>query len=165
MDDFWRWKLTLKIRFWHFLTAIFGHITSLIKKSNLFLWSVQSLLQSKMFFSNSVDMMKNLPMASKTQLIMSKGWDTKQSVAAVVISSIHSPQSKYKFTFEIMLIKFSVNFILVKLYQVLVALLSPYLRLPFWKSHFPVHMSINKNEKINVFQLSNLFYFSNLQKC
>ena len=27
---FWCWKLTLKIRFWHFLTAIYGHITSLI---------------------------------------------------------------------------------------------------------------------------------------
>ena len=59
-DDFWRWKLTLKIRFWHFLTAIFGHLTSLMKKSNAFLWSVQSYLQSEMFLSNSVDVMKNL---------------------------------------------------------------------------------------------------------
>ena len=59
-DDFWHWKLTLKIRFWHFLTAIFGHLTSLMKKSNPFLWSVQSYLQSEMFLSNSVDMMKNL---------------------------------------------------------------------------------------------------------
>ena len=49
-DDFWRWKLTLKIRFWHFMTAIFGHLTSLMKKSNPFLWSVQSYLQSEMFF-------------------------------------------------------------------------------------------------------------------
>ena len=49
-DDFWLWKLTLKIRFWHFLTAIFGHLTSLMKKSNPFLWSLQSYLQSEMFF-------------------------------------------------------------------------------------------------------------------
>ena len=61
-DDFWRWKLTLKIRFWHFLMAIFGHLTSLMKKSNPFLWSVKSYLQSEMFLSNSVDMMKNLLM-------------------------------------------------------------------------------------------------------
>ena len=27
------WKLTLKIRFWHFLTAIIGYLTSLTKKS------------------------------------------------------------------------------------------------------------------------------------
>ena len=60
-DDFWRWKPTLKIRFWHFLMAIFGHLTSLMKKSNPVLWSVQSYLQSEMFLSNSVDMMKNLP--------------------------------------------------------------------------------------------------------
>ena len=33
LDDFWRWKLTLKIRFWLFLTAIFGHLTSLMEKS------------------------------------------------------------------------------------------------------------------------------------
>ena len=33
-----------------FLTAIFGHLTSLRKKSNPFLWSVQSYLQSEMFF-------------------------------------------------------------------------------------------------------------------
>ena len=61
MNDFWSWKLTLKIRFWHFLTAIFGHLTSLMKKSNSFLWSVQLYLQSEMFLSNSVDVMKNLP--------------------------------------------------------------------------------------------------------
>ena len=59
-DDFWHWKLALKIRFWHFLTAIFGHLTSLMKKSNPFLWSVQSYVQSEMFLSNSIDMMKNL---------------------------------------------------------------------------------------------------------
>ena len=59
-DDFWRWKLTLKIRFWRFLTAIFGHLRSLRKKSMPFLWSVQTWLQSEMFLSNSVDMMKNL---------------------------------------------------------------------------------------------------------
>ena len=40
----WCWKLTLKIRFWHFLTAIYGHLTSLTKKSMPFLWSVQSWL-------------------------------------------------------------------------------------------------------------------------
>ena len=57
-DDFWCWNLTLKIRFWHFLTAIFGHLTSLRKKSNPFLRSVQSYLQSEMVLSNSVDMMK-----------------------------------------------------------------------------------------------------------
>ena len=54
--------MTLKIRFWHFLTAIFGHLASLMKKSHPFLWSVQSYLQSEMFLSNSVDMMKNLHM-------------------------------------------------------------------------------------------------------
>ena len=43
-----------------FLTAIFGHLTSLRKKSNPFLQSVQSYLQSERFLSNSVDMMKNL---------------------------------------------------------------------------------------------------------
>ena len=42
------------------MTAIFGHLTSLMKKSNPFLQSVQSYLQSEMFLSNSVDMMKNL---------------------------------------------------------------------------------------------------------
>ena len=42
-----------------FLTAIFGHLTSLRKKWKSFL-SVQSYLQSEMFLSNSVDMMKNL---------------------------------------------------------------------------------------------------------
>ena len=42
------------------MTAIFGHLTRLMKKSLPFLWSVQSLLQSEMFLSNSVDMMKNL---------------------------------------------------------------------------------------------------------
>ena len=70
-DDFWRWKLTLKIRFWHFLTAIFGHLKSLMKKSNPFLWSVQSYLQSEMFLSNSVNMMKNLHMwwSNRTGLI------------------------------------------------------------------------------------------------
>ena len=41
--------------------AIFGHLTSLMKKSNPFFWSVQSYLQSEMFLSNSVDIMKNLP--------------------------------------------------------------------------------------------------------
>ena len=66
-DDFWRWKLTLKVRFWHFLTAIFGHLTSLMKKSNAFLWSVRSYLQlqSEMFLSNSVDVMKNLPLVDE----------------------------------------------------------------------------------------------------
>ena len=59
-DDFWCSKLNSKIRFWHFLTAIFGHLTSLMKKSKTFLWSVQSYLQSEMFLSNSVDMMKYL---------------------------------------------------------------------------------------------------------
>ena len=89
------------------------------------------------------------PMASKTQLIMSKGWDEIQSVAAVVISSIHSPQSKKELTLKIRLINFSVNFLLVKLYQVAGRpWLSPYSWLPFWKSHFPVHISINKKEKI-----------------
>ena len=63
-DDFWRWKLTLKIRSWHFLTSIFGHLTSLKKKSNPFLWSVQSYHQSEMFLSNSIDMMKNLLLCS-----------------------------------------------------------------------------------------------------
>ena len=88
------------------------------------------------------------PMASKTQLIMSKGWDKIQSVAAVVISSIHSPQSKKELTLKIRLINFSVNFLLVKLYQVAGRpWLSPYSWLPFWKSHFPVHMSINKKGK------------------
>ena len=60
-----------------------------------------------------------------------------------------------------MLIQFSVNFILVKLYQVLVALLSLYLRLPFWKSHFPVHMSINKkvNKFISVVKSSITIWF------
>ena len=62
LDDFWLWKLSLKIRFWHFLTAIFGHLTSLMKKSNAFLWSAQSYLQSEMFLSNSVDVMKYLPL-------------------------------------------------------------------------------------------------------
>ena len=59
-DDFSRWKLTLKIRFWHFLTSIFGHLTSLMKKSMPFLWSVELWLQSEMFLSNSIDMIKNL---------------------------------------------------------------------------------------------------------
>ena len=67
-DDFWRWKLTLKIRFWHFLTAIFGHLRSLVKKSKAFLWSVQSYLQSEMFLSNSVDMMKNLPLYTRSNI-------------------------------------------------------------------------------------------------
>ena len=58
-DDFWCWKLTLKTKFWHFLTAIFGHLVSLMKKSNPFLQSVQSYLQSEMFLSNSIDIMKN----------------------------------------------------------------------------------------------------------
>ena len=103
------------------------------------------------------------PMASKTQLIMSKGWDTIQSVAAVVISSIHSPQSKKELTLKIRLINFSVNFLLVKLYQVGGRpWLSPYSRSPFWKSHFLVHMSINKKEKINLFQLSNHLSLFNL---
>ena len=31
-NNFWRWKLTLKIRFWHFLKSILGHLTSLMKK-------------------------------------------------------------------------------------------------------------------------------------
>ena len=49
-DDFWHLKLTLKNWFWHFLTAIFGHLASLIKKPMSFLWSVQSWLESEMFF-------------------------------------------------------------------------------------------------------------------
>ena len=44
------------------MTAIFGHLTRLRKKSLPFLWSVQSYLQSEMFLSNSVDVMKNLLM-------------------------------------------------------------------------------------------------------
>ena len=72
-DDFWHWKLTLKIRFWHFLTAIFGHLTSLMKKSNPFLWSVQSYLQSEMFLSKSIDMMKNLPPMVKLMFNGDKG--------------------------------------------------------------------------------------------
>ena len=35
---------------WLFLTAIFGHLTRLMKKPMPFLWSGQSWLQSKMFF-------------------------------------------------------------------------------------------------------------------
>ena len=47
-----------------FLTAIFGHSTRLMKKSMPFLWSVvQWWLQSELFLSNSVDMMKNLLMS------------------------------------------------------------------------------------------------------
>ena len=53
---------------WLFLTAIFGHLTRLMKKSLPFLWSVQSYLQSEMFLSNSVDMMKNLQQSIKTVL-------------------------------------------------------------------------------------------------
>ena len=48
--DFCCWKPTLKIRFWHFLTVIYGHLTSLMKKSMPYLWSVQLWLQSEMFF-------------------------------------------------------------------------------------------------------------------
>ena len=48
-----------------FLTAIFGHLTSLLKKPMPFLWSVYPWLQSEMFLSNSVDMMKNLSSAAK----------------------------------------------------------------------------------------------------
>ena len=74
-DDFWWWKLTLKIRFWHFLTAIFGHLTSLMNKSNAFLWSVQSYLQSEMFLSNSVVLMKYLLL--QYGLWIFQGRDTK----------------------------------------------------------------------------------------
>ena len=49
-----------------FLTAIFGHLTSLRKKLNPFLQSVQSYLQSEMFLSNSVDTMKNLQQSCQT---------------------------------------------------------------------------------------------------
>ena len=41
-----------------FLTAIFGHLTKLIKKSLPFLWSGQSWLQSEMFLSNSEKLKK-----------------------------------------------------------------------------------------------------------
>ena len=47
------------------MTAIFGHLTSLLKKPMPFLWSVYPWLQSEMFLSNSVDMMKNLSSAAK----------------------------------------------------------------------------------------------------
>jgi len=72
-DDFWHWKMTMKIRFWHFLTAIFGHLIGLMKKSNPFLWSVQSCLQSEMFLSNSIDVMKNLPMCNLS-FVLSNGY-------------------------------------------------------------------------------------------
>ena len=38
------------------LTSIFGHLTSLMKKSMPFLWSVLLWLQSEMFLLNSADM-------------------------------------------------------------------------------------------------------------
>ena len=59
---------TLENRLRHFLTAIFGHLTSLMKKSIAFLWSVQSYLQSEMFLSNSVDVMKYLHPAGSWEL-------------------------------------------------------------------------------------------------
>ena len=38
------------LKIWLFFTAIFGHLTRLMNKSLPFLWSVQSWLQSEMFF-------------------------------------------------------------------------------------------------------------------
>ena len=40
-------KLTLKVRFWHFLAAIFGHVTL---KKNQRTFCLQSWLQSEMFW-------------------------------------------------------------------------------------------------------------------
>ena len=65
-------EISKKISF--FLTAIFGHLTSLMKKSNAFLWSAQSYLQSEMFLSNSVDVMKNLQMGIT--------WDDKEDLVS-----------------------------------------------------------------------------------
>ena len=47
-------------RVWKSDFGILDHLTSLMKKSRTFLWSVQTWLQSEMFLSNSVDMMKDL---------------------------------------------------------------------------------------------------------
>ena len=52
------------------MTAIFGHLTSLMKKSNPFLPSVQSYLQSEMFLSNSIDVMKNLQSSVVSKLYL-----------------------------------------------------------------------------------------------
>jgi len=58
------WFLKLKIDFENQILTLFDSyfwpFNNSQKKSNPFLWSVQSYLQSEMFLSNSVDMMKNL---------------------------------------------------------------------------------------------------------
>ena len=58
------WFLTLKIDFENQILALFdGYFWPFNKsheKTKSIFWSVQSYLQSKMFLSNSVDMMKNL---------------------------------------------------------------------------------------------------------
>ena len=84
--NFCCWKLTLKIRFWHFLTSFFGHLTSLMKKSNPFSWSVQSYLQSEMFLSNSVDMMKNLQCALYAHNFLLKYFFFKFSLLKKIIT-------------------------------------------------------------------------------
>ena len=71
-------KIDFEIRFWHFLTAIFGHLTRLMKKSNPFLRSVQLYLQSEMFLSNSVDMMKNLHQAGSFSKVPNKCYPLMQ---------------------------------------------------------------------------------------
>ena len=58
------------LKFWLFLTAFFGHLTSVMKNPMPFLWSVQSWLQSEMFLSNSVDMMKNLQLYKATWVML-----------------------------------------------------------------------------------------------
>ena len=60
-DDFWHWKLTLKIRFLHFLLAIFGHLKRSHKKiKSIFCNQSNHTFNLKCFLSNSVNMMKNL---------------------------------------------------------------------------------------------------------
>ena len=58
-------KNGMLLKNWVFLAAIFGHLTRLMKKSLPFLRSMQLWLQSQMFLSNSVDMMKNLDSGHK----------------------------------------------------------------------------------------------------
>ena len=131
--------MTLKIRFWHFLTAIFGHLTSLMKKSNPFLWSVQSYLQSEMFLSNSVDMMKNLlkdflvlflssPIWKNTQTFTfhhkivfrsgknNKPWNRYHVVAAALLSA---STLEFLISQHMRLFFFKVNFYPMKAYLIL----------------------------------------------
>ena len=59
-DFIWKIWMITDVENWLGKSAIFGRLTSVINRVNTVLWPEQSGLQSEMFLSNSVEMMKNL---------------------------------------------------------------------------------------------------------